>query len=85
MAETYWNVSPHSVLSSFRCAAPCNCHEENAYTPPTYNVRTTTSGSYLGGKGAMIKKIHIECTACGKEKTTDVEHLEVYEKEFEPY
>ena len=85
MAKTYWNVSPHSVLDTFRIAAPCTCHSDNSYKPATYNVRTQTSSSYIVGKGPMIKRIFIECGSCGKSKWTDVEQMEVYENEFNPY
>lgn len=85
MAENYWNVSPRSVLSTFDSAAPCDCHQERPYTPPTYNVRTRTSSSYIVGRGPLIKEIVVECTACGREKTTNVEYEGVYEKEFSPY
>lgn len=84
MANTYWNVSPRSVLNKFRTAAPCSCHQDNPYNPPTYNVRTHTASSYIVGRGPLIKRISVECTSCGRETTTDVEHYGVYENDFNP-
>ena len=85
MANSYWNVSPRSVLDTFRSAAPCNCHQERPYSPPTYNVRTTTSSTYIHGRGPIIKRIRVECTSCGAERETDVEYMDVPEKNFNPY
>ncbi len=84
MARTYWNVSPRSVLSTFRSAAPCSCHQNDPYHPPTYNVRTATSTLHLYGS-PVIKEIRVECTACGAESKTDVEYMEVTEANFNPY
>lgn len=85
MAKTYWNVSPRSVLNTFRAAAPCSCHRDCLYTPPTYNVRTRTTSSYIYGKGPLIRSICVECTTCGKERETNVEYDSVYENDFKPY
>lgn len=84
MAQCYWNVRPHSVLRTFRIAAPCDCHENNPYNPPTYNVRTHTATSYNYARGPLIKEIRVECTSCGSERVTNVEHLDVCENEFNP-
>lgn len=85
MAQTYWNVTPHSVLATFRSAAPCSCHQDRPYQPPTYNVRTRTASSYIYGRGPLIKSIRVECTTCDAEKETNVESYGVYENDFNPY
>lgn len=85
MAKSYWNVHPHTVLDTFRCAAPCDCHSDNPYNPPTYNVRTRTASSYTLAKGPLIKEITVECTSCDRSKTTNVEYMGVYENDFNPY
>lgn len=85
MARIYWNVTPRSVLNTFRRAAPCDCHQERPYHPPTYNVSTHTESSYIVGRGPLIKNIRIECTSCGRVKETNVEYDGVYENDFNPY
>lgn len=85
MAQCYWNVSPRSVLNTFRSAAPCTCHQDKPYKYPSYNVRTTTSSTYVVGRGPIIKAIRVECTTCSREKVTNVEYMDVPEKDFSPY
>lgn len=85
MAKNYYLVSPHSVLSVFPGTEPCDCHYEMPYEPPLYNVKTSTGTSYYGGSGPIIKEIEIECTACGKIRTSNVEAYDVYENYFNPY
>ena len=84
MANVYVDVSPRSVLARFRKAAPCSCYRENACNPPLYDVEIITGVPARVGLGHVIKQIHVKCTSCGKESVTDVEHLEVYENQFNP-
>ena len=85
MPKCFWNVSPTRVLSVFgNGVAPCDCHRERPLKYPTHNVRTTTSTLHIH-LSPVIKSIRVECTSCGKEKLTNVEHLEITEANFNPY
>lgn len=85
MAKVYYNIRPHTVLEHFRGVEPCNCHRDNPYNPPFYNVKTSTGTEYgYSTSGPIIKEISIVCSSCGRTKTTNVENYGVYENEFNP-
>lgn len=67
-----WDLGPfHSIM-------PCNCNED-PYKDCSFYVNASTGTTHIGGKGAIIKYIHIQCNVCGASTRQDVESWDVYE------
>ena len=69
-----WDLGPfHSLM-------PCRCNED-PYKDCSFIVNASTGTTHIGGRGAIIKHITIQCNACGATTRQDVEYMDVYEND----